>query len=431
MCVGGSASRRSGVLRRSKWVSWARRWWKKQRGRALARSVVPPWDQGWGWWISVQAKGRSQPVTAQESWVRDRAWRWALVCRRVSRPRSRGAECGVEDGGDEAGVAGQAAGLAGGEVVAGLEPGRTEPGLEGVQVEGDEQGGAVGGVAVGGQVLEELGERQPSRSVQDSPGPDPGSVGSVTCSPSRPRDRRRGAVRVSRWRCEQLAVQGGDHELPGPGAVAVVAQAEPGLGLGGAFLAAEHHVLVGDHQLVGDRGAHPVRGPPQPLRVPGAVVAGAVAGALGDQPLLRHRHLLGGGRGGDLLGGTDDDPDLLDPQPPGRERLPGRGVLLRQQAGEPDPSGGGLPGGAGQRRHPRIRAGRRVPLGQRPGVRLGLQRQPPRLHLGPQRGQLRDRLADLTIRHRRDPDRGTGGDQIPGSLATPAAPPEQATRGST
>ena len=75
----------------------------------------------------------------------------------------------------------------------------------------------------------------------------------------------------------------------------------------------------------------------RPDRVPGT-------GGLGHQPLLRRGDLRRGGLGRCLLGGVDDHPDLLDPQPPGRERLPSRAYRLLQQPREPQPAGRLLPG---------------------------------------------------------------------------------------
>jgi hypothetical protein len=63
----------------------------------LVRSVLPPWDQGSGWWISHQAKGRWLPSAAQVSWVRLRARHWVSVCRRPIRPRSRVLEQSTAD----------------------------------------------------------------------------------------------------------------------------------------------------------------------------------------------------------------------------------------------------------------------------------------------------------------------------------------------
>src|SRR5205823_936320 len=83
----------SGRRRRSKWVSWARRWWWPHSGRPLSRSVCPPrlQERRW-WWISHQAKGRWHPATAQVSWIKDSARRWLREWRRRDRPRSNGSE---------------------------------------------------------------------------------------------------------------------------------------------------------------------------------------------------------------------------------------------------------------------------------------------------------------------------------------------------
>ncbi len=70
---------------------------------------------------------------------------------------------GAEDGGEDAGGAGQPSGFSGGEGVVGVEPGCLQgAGQDGV-VDGDDHGRrALGVQMIGGQVLEELGERQPT-----------------------------------------------------------------------------------------------------------------------------------------------------------------------------------------------------------------------------------------------------------------------------
>ena len=102
----------------------------------------------------------------------------------------------AEHGGDDAGVAGQPAGLAGADRLAGVEAGRLEPVAQLLLVDGHHDGGGGLGVqVVGGQVLQELAERQPASVVP---------VGAQARSSRRPAPRlaprrpRRGAVIVSR-----------------------------------------------------------------------------------------------------------------------------------------------------------------------------------------------------------------------------------------
>ncbi len=78
---------------------------------------------------------------------------------------------GAEDGGEDAGVAGEAAGFSGGEGLVGVEVGCLQSaGQDGV-VDGDDNRGSTLGVqVVGGEVLEELGERE-SAAVPPVEGP--------------------------------------------------------------------------------------------------------------------------------------------------------------------------------------------------------------------------------------------------------------------
>jgi hypothetical protein len=169
---------------------------------------------------------------------------------------------------------------------------------------------------------------------------------------------------------EQVAVELGDPEPAGVGAVAVVVQGQERLDLRGPGLAAQQDRLVPDREVVVDRGEHPAGGLPQPPGVGRPTGPGAVPGGPVDQPPLRRGDLLAGRLGRRLLGGVHDHPDLLDPQPAGRERLPRRGVPLLQQPGQPQPARGLLPRGPGQPGQPRIGAGLRGLLGHPTAVRL-------------------------------------------------------------
>ena len=89
------------------------------------------------------------------------AKRWDSENSRVSLAEVEGDGSAAEDGGQDAGGAGEAAGFAGREGLVGVEVGGLEGAGEDGVVDGDDHGG--GGLVVqvvGGQVLEELGERE-------------------------------------------------------------------------------------------------------------------------------------------------------------------------------------------------------------------------------------------------------------------------------
>jgi hypothetical protein len=68
---------------------------------------------------------------------------------------------GVEDGGDQSGLAGEVAGEGGGDRLAGVQVGGAEAGAEGVEGDGDHHGGGAagdGGEVVGGEPFEQLAE---------------------------------------------------------------------------------------------------------------------------------------------------------------------------------------------------------------------------------------------------------------------------------
>ena len=169
---GGARTRRRGVRSR-----WRRRW----RVRDLSATR---WDS------------REQPALAAEI---------------------EGHRFGAEDGGQDAGGAGEPAGFAGGERLVGVEVGclhRT--GQDGV-VDGDDHGGGGLGVqVVGGQVLEELGERE-SAAVPPVERP----VLLLECLVAHPSGCGHRVDDLAEHRCGQ----GGDGEVSGGGAVTVVVQA--------------------------------------------------------------------------------------------------------------------------------------------------------------------------------------------------------------
>jgi hypothetical protein len=105
-----------------------------------------------------------------------------------------------------------------------------------------------------------------------------------------------------------------------------------------------------------------------------------------------------------LLGGVDDDPDLVQPDLAGGESLAGSGVLLGQQPGQSQPAGGLLACRPGQPRQPGVGAGLGRGLGHAASVGVGRQRQPqlhrPRLHARQPRDGLAQRLV-VQIRDRR------------------------------
>ena len=136
------------------------------------RSVLPPWLQGVAWWASVQGAGTVQSSARQWGCCRARALRWAGVNSRAVRPRSRTSDSGAEDGGDEAGGAGEPAGFAGGDGLAGAELRGPEARLQGLQGHGDHHGGgqaAVVGQRSGVEAFEEGAERVAALPVGGQP----------------------------------------------------------------------------------------------------------------------------------------------------------------------------------------------------------------------------------------------------------------------
>ena len=143
--------------------SWARWWWKGQSSLPSARSVLPPRDQGFfQWWASHQAAGIRHPTS-----VHSRSRRFMRLASGGLEEPGGAAEVedlalAAEDDGDDPGLAGEPAGLFGGDPVAGGGVGDPEAGDEGVEVEGDHHAG--GGAAVPGQtgvgeVLQQRAER--------------------------------------------------------------------------------------------------------------------------------------------------------------------------------------------------------------------------------------------------------------------------------
>ena len=270
----------SGRCRRSKRVSWARRWWWPHRGRPLSRSVGPPLAQArrW-WWISHQAKGRCAAGDGAGVVEQGQGAALGAGVQAAGAAEVQGHRVAVEDGGDEPGVAGQPAGLAGGDRDPGVEPGGAEPGEQGVEVDRDQHlaaVAAVAGPAAGGQVLDQLaparrrGSRRCSRPSR-VPGADSSThqvavpVAAQPAGCGEPVQRR-----VRRWPWSS-----GIRNLPGVGAVAVVVQGQEGLGLGGAGLPAQQDRLVPVGQVGVDGGEHPPGGLPQPLGVHAAARTGS------------------------------------------------------------------------------------------------------------------------------------------------------------
>ena len=162
----------------------------------------------------------------------------------------------------------------------------------------------------------------------------------------------------------------GDPEPAGVGPVAVVVQRQERLGLRGPGLPAEQDRLVPVGQVGVDaanirRAACRSRlaSVGRPDRVPAPVARATSHSSAAATCAAR-------GLGRRLLRGLDDHPDLLHPQLPGGERLPGRGVLVLQQPRQPQPAGHLLPGAPGQPRQPGIGPGLRGLLGHPPPVRL-------------------------------------------------------------
>ena len=89
-----------------------------------------------------------------------------LVEESLEPPEVKHPRLATEDGGDDAGVADQAAGLAGADALTGVEAGRLEAVAQLFLVDGhDDGGGGLGVQVIGGQVLENLAERQPAGVV--------------------------------------------------------------------------------------------------------------------------------------------------------------------------------------------------------------------------------------------------------------------------
>ena len=286
----------------------------------------------------------------------------------------------TQHGRHEPGLAGHATGFAGGDGDPGVEPGGADPGQQRVEVEGDQQRGLRGGVAGGGQVLDQLAESLTAglhvglrhrgglvdHSVARLASGDPG--------------QSTGAGEVAQDGLQQVAVELRDPELAGPGAVAVVVQGQERLPVGAGLLPGEHLELVVVGQLSVHGVEHPAGGLPEPLGVHRLPGPGACSGGLAHQELLGPRHLLGGGPLGGLLGGVHDHPHLLDPQPPGGERVLGGGVLGLQQPTQPQPRSLGLPGRAEQPGQPGVGPGGRTThvgvVGDPAGLGRRRQRQP-------------------------------------------------------
>ena len=168
------------------------------------------------------------------------ALRWAGENSRAERPRSRTSPFAAEDDGDDPGLAGQPAGLFGGDPVTGRGGGDTDPGQQGVQVEGDHHAG--GGAAMGrqagvGEVLQERHER-----LATTPGdrqlrrPHRVGCGVVRC--------RRPGRSAAGWR----RGRGSGVEVGGP--VTAGSEVQPRRGLGPGLLG-EQPLVLG---LVGDLG---------------------------------------------------------------------------------------------------------------------------------------------------------------------------------
>ena len=125
------------------------------------RLVLPPRLQGFLWWAWHQADGTVQPSTVQVLCRRRRAVRCLALCRRTVRPRSRTSDLGAQHGRDDAALGGEAAGLAGGDRLAGVELGGLDAAEEGLELHGDHDGGvdaAGDGELVGGVALDVLAE---------------------------------------------------------------------------------------------------------------------------------------------------------------------------------------------------------------------------------------------------------------------------------
>ncbi len=137
---GGSSSGRRAGLGLGSTVPW---WWAQSRTR-FDRAVGPPSRQGMMWWASLSLAGVAQPGNTQPPSRSSRAARMAGVTRRWVRPDVEHLGGSAEDGGHQVGVAQQAAGGAGIDLVAGAEqPGTPAVGQEFVVGQGDHDPGPV------------------------------------------------------------------------------------------------------------------------------------------------------------------------------------------------------------------------------------------------------------------------------------------------
>ena len=230
-------------------------------------------------------------------------------------------------------------------------------------VDGDHDGrGDLAGQRVGGQVLEQLDERL-AVAVR------PVTVGRPEGIPGGGRDVRGRRWHLRPWRpwlpagrtdeARRSAArswpgsrrQGGQGEVPGGGAVAVVVPGQPRLGQRGVFLGAQHLVLVGV-----DLGLRTLRDRQDP---PALLAQGAGVDELGPAhqvrldrgPLVRLSPL------GQLRGGGGDDLGVLGGHVSGGQRLAGGCETVVQCCRQSDVAGclPALATGAG--RQPRGRPG--------------------------------------------------------------------------
>ena len=131
------------------------------------RSVLPPWLQGVSWWAWHIAGGRSQPDGGAAVVAESHREALGLGVQSASAAEVEGLGPAAQDGGDDPGGAGEAAGLGGGEVAAGVQgadPGGLEVGEELFEGHGDHDGGAAAtglGQGLAGDGLDELAERLP------------------------------------------------------------------------------------------------------------------------------------------------------------------------------------------------------------------------------------------------------------------------------
>ena len=174
-----------GSRRVSYFGSWTRRWWWGQSRRPVSTLVWPPWDHGWSWWAWHMPGGVSQPFGGAAAVADAHRDAHGFGVQAAFAAGVEDLALAAEDDRDDAGGAGQSAGLGCGDAAAGVEgadPGFVEVGEELFEGHRDHDGGraAAGpGELVGGVGLDQLGEGDPVADRGGQVGVDAGGRGAV------------------------------------------------------------------------------------------------------------------------------------------------------------------------------------------------------------------------------------------------------------